>query len=167
MWWWEGKWWMESLANRPWSSLLHKFMRMSECCWEMLIFGKGVHALVRGCLHYPAGLEIAGRLGWETSRRNTSMLAVMVGDTSLAGHSKVPFPRIQSRSLWSLKLYVFVDASESVFAAASYFRVVNNGRIRCCLVNTKPKVAPLQSILKPRLNLQAATIGTWLMKTVV
>ncbi|XP_062703662.1 uncharacterized protein LOC134286107 [Aedes albopictus] len=82
---------------------------------------------------------------------------------------KIPrcyFPGYSQEAYESLELHVFVDASESAFAAAAYFRVVDNGTIRCCLVSAKTKVAPLQSIGIPRLELQAATIGTRLMKTV-
>lgn len=82
---------------------------------------------------------------------------------------KIPrcyFPDYSKATYESLELHVFVDASESAFAAAAYFRVVDNGRIRCCLVSAKTKVAPLQSIGIPRLELQAAMIGTRLMKTI-
>ncbi|XP_062557610.1 uncharacterized protein LOC134222475 [Armigeres subalbatus] len=66
----------------------------------------------------------------------------------------------------SLELHVFVDASESAYAAVAYFRIVDKGQVRCCLAGAKTKVAPLKQLSIPRLELQAATIGARLMKTI-
>ncbi|XP_062714411.1 uncharacterized protein LOC134291109 [Aedes albopictus] len=82
---------------------------------------------------------------------------------------KIPrcyFPGYSKEAYESLELHVFVDASESAYATVAYFRVVDNGEVRCCLVGAKTKVAPLKQLSIPRLELQAATIGTRLMKTV-
>ncbi|XP_062535245.1 uncharacterized protein LOC134204441 [Armigeres subalbatus] len=83
---------------------------------------------------------------------------------------KIPrcyFPGYEPRSLHSLELHVFVDASEEAYACAAYFRIVDRGQVRCTLVSAKTKVAPLHPIMSiPRLELQAAVIGVRLMKSV-
>ncbi|XP_062556700.1 uncharacterized protein LOC134221526 [Armigeres subalbatus] len=54
----------------------------------------------------------------------------------------------------------------AAYAAAAYFRIVDRGTVRCTLVASKTKVAPLKQLSVPRLELQAAVIGTRLMKTI-
>lgn len=82
---------------------------------------------------------------------------------------KIPrcyFPGYNPSSYRSLQLHIFVDASEQAFAACAYFRIVDQGRVRCCLVASKTKVAPLKLLSIPRLELMAAVIGARLKKTV-
>ncbi|XP_062703497.1 uncharacterized protein LOC134285955 [Aedes albopictus] len=84
-------------------------------------------------------------------------------------HVKIPrcyFPGYDHRSLQSLELHVFVDASEAAYASAAYFRIVDRGHVRCALVAAKTKVAPLKPMSVPRLELQAAVIGVRLMKSI-
>ncbi|XP_055603838.1 uncharacterized protein LOC129752068 [Uranotaenia lowii] len=66
-----------------------------------------------------------------------------------------------------VQLHIFVDASEDACAAVGYFRVPNNaGGYACALVAAKTKVAPLKHWSIPRLELQAAVMGTRLRKFV-
>ncbi|XP_062702166.1 uncharacterized protein LOC134285450 [Aedes albopictus] len=66
-----------------------------------------------------------------------------------------------------LQLHIFVDASETAYAAVAYFRIVDlDGMVRCALVSAKTKVAPLKPLSIPRLELQAAVLGTRLMRFV-
>ncbi|XP_062713617.1 uncharacterized protein LOC134290481 [Aedes albopictus] len=69
-------------------------------------------------------------------------------------------------SFRSLQLHIFVDASESAFACVAYFRIVDRGQPRCALVASKAKVAPLKPLSIPRLELQAAVIGSRIAKSV-
>ncbi|XP_055615175.1 uncharacterized protein LOC129761475 [Toxorhynchites rutilus septentrionalis] len=77
------------------------------------------------------------------------------------------FPDHEPVSYDSLELHVFVDASENAYACAAHFRIVDRGSMKCILVSSKSKVAPVKSLSIPRLELQAAVIGTRLGKTLV
>ncbi|XP_058456584.1 uncharacterized protein LOC131433979 [Malaya genurostris] len=66
-----------------------------------------------------------------------------------------------------LQLHVFVDASEVAYSAAVYFRLVNSDGVgECTLVSAKAKVAPLKPLSVPGMELQAAVLGSRLMKFV-
>ncbi|XP_062703974.1 uncharacterized protein LOC134286379 [Aedes albopictus] len=66
----------------------------------------------------------------------------------------------------TVELHTFVDASESGFAAVSYFRFEVDGYVECALIGSKTRVAPLKFVSIPRLELQAAVIGTRLAQSV-
>lgn len=80
--------------------------------------------------------------------------------------SRCYFPGYDRSSYDSLQLHIFVDASEESYAAVAYFRIIDKGEVRCSLVASKTKVAPLQSLSIPRLELMAALIGARLRKTI-
>lgn len=70
----------------------------------------------------------------------------------------------------SLELHVFVDASDSAYAAVAYFRFVyEDNKSRCSLVAGKSKVAPINPPVMsvPRLELQAAVLGARLSNSIV
>nr|CTR11689.1 polyprotein [Calliphora vicina] len=81
----------------------------------------------------------------------------------------VSIPRCYSLALqqnFIAELHTFVDASEDAYAAVSYFRIEYAGKVEIKFIAAKSKVAPLRPISVPRLELQAAVIGTRLMRTV-
>ena len=56
--------------------------------------------------------------------------------------------------------YHFADACKYAYGQASYLRIVDEtGRIHCCLVIGKSRVAPLKYITMPRMELVAATLS--------
>ncbi|XP_067625142.1 uncharacterized protein [Eurosta solidaginis] len=66
-----------------------------------------------------------------------------------------------------LQLHVFVDASETAFSAVAYWRAKNHyDEISVAFVSAKSKCAPLKPLTVPRLELQAAVLGTRLLQTV-
>ncbi|XP_055906876.1 uncharacterized protein LOC129942102 [Eupeodes corollae] len=74
--------------------------------------------------------------------------------------------KISFKENYSLQLHIFVDASEMAYSAVGYFRVTNNEAIECTLVGAKTKVAPLKMISIPRLELEAAVLGTKLARMI-
>ncbi|XP_065092537.1 uncharacterized protein LOC135713357 [Ochlerotatus camptorhynchus] len=66
----------------------------------------------------------------------------------------------------TVELHTFVDASELGYAAVCYFRFIEGDKISCSLVGSKSRVAPIKSLSIPRLELQAAVIGTRLARSV-
>ncbi|XP_055589749.1 uncharacterized protein LOC129741947 [Uranotaenia lowii] len=63
----------------------------------------------------------------------------------------------------TLQLHVFTDASELGYGCAAYFRVIEDGKVKCCLVMAKAKVASLKVQSIPRRELQAAVLGARMM----
>ncbi|XP_068139969.1 uncharacterized protein [Drosophila tropicalis] len=66
-----------------------------------------------------------------------------------------------------VQIHVFVDAGEDAYSAVAYFRIEQNNQILLSLVSAKSKVAPLQPLSIPRLELQAAVTGARLMKNII
>ncbi|XP_062710881.1 uncharacterized protein LOC134288963 [Aedes albopictus] len=66
----------------------------------------------------------------------------------------------------SIELHTFVDASEFGYCAVSYLRFEQGGQVDCVLVGAKTRVAPLKFVSIPRLELQAAVVGTRLAKSI-
>lgn len=68
----------------------------------------------------------------------------------------------------TLELHVFSDASESAYTAVLYWRAVTSDEeIGVSLIMAKAKVAPLKLTSIPRLELQAAVMGTRLADAVI
>lgn len=65
-----------------------------------------------------------------------------------------------------IQLHTFVDAGENGYAAVSYLRVKKNNNVTVTLIAAKSKVAPLKPLSIPKLELQAAILGTRLAKTI-
>ncbi|XP_062558178.1 uncharacterized protein LOC134223057 [Armigeres subalbatus] len=66
-----------------------------------------------------------------------------------------------------VQLHTFVDASEFGYAAVVYLRFVKLNQVECTIVSAKARVAPIRFISIPRLELQAAVIGSRLAETIV
>ncbi|XP_058456808.1 uncharacterized protein LOC131434170 [Malaya genurostris] len=77
------------------------------------------------------------------------------------------FKGVNSSMLKNVEAHLFVDASELACAAVLYLRFCSGGGPRCVLVAAKTKVSPLKPLSIPRLELQAAMIGTRLMDSVL
>ncbi|XP_055585092.1 uncharacterized protein LOC129737945 [Uranotaenia lowii] len=76
------------------------------------------------------------------------------------------FPNYAKDSYQTLQMHVFVDAGENAYSAVAYFRIVDCGQPRCVLVSSKARVAPLKPLSMPRLELEAAVIGSRLSKSI-
>ena len=74
--------------------------------------------------------------------------------------SKIRVPRcLQSREATSATLHVFVDASQSTYGAVVYMKSEHKKGNALSFVASKTKVAPLQSLSIPRLELMVAVLG--------
>ncbi|XP_058816702.1 uncharacterized protein LOC131679977 [Topomyia yanbarensis] len=76
------------------------------------------------------------------------------------------FTEATSETYASLQIHVFVDASESAYSCAVYFRIEGCEGPSMTLVAAKSKVAPLKMLTIPRLELQAAVLGSKLLQNV-
>ncbi|XP_062557436.1 uncharacterized protein LOC134222310 [Armigeres subalbatus] len=82
---------------------------------------------------------------------------------------KIPrsyFGSARTCEIEDLQLHVFTDASETAYGCVAYFRAAIRGEIQCALVMSRSKVAPLKLLSIPRLELQAALLGSRLARTV-
>lgn len=65
-----------------------------------------------------------------------------------------------------LEIHVFCDASEEAFASAAYLRMIFENEIQVVLISSKARVSPLKPLSIPRLELQAAVMGSRLLATI-
>ncbi|GFY64908.1 uncharacterized protein TNIN_215831 [Trichonephila inaurata madagascariensis] len=79
--------------------------------------------------------------------------------------SKIEIPRYVNVSKMS-ELHVFVDASKNAYAACVFVRSVTNNGVQVYLIRAKTKVALIKTILIPRLELLACSIGARLALSV-
>jgi hypothetical protein len=66
----------------------------------------------------------------------------------------------------NVQLHIFVDASEKAFAAVSYLRVETGTQVEVSIMDGKVRVAPLKKLTVPRLELQAALMGSRMSETI-
>lgn len=76
-------------------------------------------------------------------------------------------PRCIRHSAHEGELHIFTDASETAYACAVYWRQeTNEGQFDVVLLAAKARVTPLKPISIPRLELQAALLGTRMARSV-
>lgn len=66
----------------------------------------------------------------------------------------------------AVQVHVFVDAGEKAYAAAAYVRTRCNENVQVMLICAKSRVAPLKALSIPRLELEAAVLGTRLANSI-
>ncbi|XP_055522525.1 uncharacterized protein LOC129716715 [Wyeomyia smithii] len=67
----------------------------------------------------------------------------------------------------SIEIHIFTDASENAYGSVAYLRAVFKGEVRCCLVMSRAKVAPLKRQSIPRLEFMAAVLGARMSQTIL
>jgi len=79
------------------------------------------------------------------------------GELTMLSNINVPRCLHSNRDVTSITLHVFVDASQSAYGTVTYLRSeYENGDISVKFVTFKTKVAHLQSVSVPQLELMAA-----------
>ncbi|XP_055944433.1 uncharacterized protein LOC129975391 [Argiope bruennichi] len=84
--------------------------------------------------------------------------------------SDIQIPRCvqaSSKDISNCTIHTFVDGSKDAYAAVTFLRIENNGRIELFLLAAKSRVAPLRGTTIPRMELLAAVIGARLANSVV
>lgn len=79
---------------------------------------------------------------------------------------RIPRCYSYAKNIIRRELHVFGDASANAFAAVIYLRTIHDKGIDVTIVAGKSKVAPTKIMSIPRLELQAAVLGTRLSDTV-
>ena len=101
-------------------------------------------------------------LDWDDLLPEQISVKIMSWFAELPMLPKIRVPRcLQLREeVTSATLHAFVDASENAYGAVVYMRSEYRERnVLLSLVASKTKVAPLQSLSIPRLELMAAVLG--------
>ncbi|XP_058817368.1 uncharacterized protein LOC131680673 [Topomyia yanbarensis] len=112
-------------------------------------------------------------VGWDEKISGNLLDKWRVWLRVLPGVQSVAVPRCYrkhtsaSDETTTIELHTFVDASESGYAAVSYFRFEEGDEIECAIAGAKTRVAPLKFVTIPRLELQAAVLGARLAKSIV
>ncbi|XP_058464326.1 uncharacterized protein LOC131438350 [Malaya genurostris] len=95
---------------------------------------------------------------WNDPIDDESFEKLIKWTTMLTEVAKIQIPRsyfgdAESNQMENLQLHIFTDASETAYGCVAYFRVEVNGEVRCALVMSRSKVAPLKMLTIPRLEL--------------
>lgn len=100
------------------------------------------------------------KIDWDSKISDSSHLKWQEWLTMLHKIEDVNLPRCYHPNFCngSTELHVFVDGSESAYAAAVYARVEAGG-VKCILLSAKTKVCPLKGLTVPRMELNAAVLG--------
>ncbi|XP_058122772.1 uncharacterized protein LOC131293707 [Anopheles ziemanni] len=110
-------------------------------------------------------------LGWDQEIIGTISEKWSMWVTYLPEALKVSIPRCYrnttSASVQHVQLHVFCDASEYAMATVAYFRFKEGDTIECALIGSKTRVAPIKFASIPRLELQAALIGSRFSATIL
>lgn len=75
--------------------------------------------------------------------------------------------KINGTNQHKVELHIFVDGSELAYSTAAYFRIEDQNGADCKLIGGKTKVAPLKPLSIPRMELQAAVLGTRFKKSII
>ncbi|XP_072934920.1 uncharacterized protein [Epargyreus clarus] len=109
-------------------------------------------------------------IGWDESLPHVQATAFAEWQADLKCIADLRVPRCYDTrdSIVNRQLHVFCNASEQAYAAVAYWRFRDaSGNVKLALVAGKAKVAPLKAQSIPRMELQAAVIGSRLATDVM
>lgn len=109
------------------------------------------------------------QLDWDTKLPEHLLNPWLKFRSTMKEVEKLTIPRwIGTAQSFPFELIGFADASNNAYAAAIYYKVVDErGIIKCGLLTSKARVAPIKRMTVPRLELQAALLTTQLMETTI
>lgn len=130
--------------------------------------GMLAHVLIRGRIIMQNIWKSA--IGWDDELTSAQVVLwrTFIGD--LADIHRVQVPRCYSTMFSTannVQLHIFCDASEQAYCAVAYFRIESESAVDTAFVVAKARVAPVKTCTIPRLELQAALIGSRLATTIV
>lgn len=97
--------------------------------------------------------------GWDEPLDSNHVLHWTKIDSDLTNLNNVRIPRWTNYRCHSVaEIHGFADASERAYAAAVYLRVSHEGECKVSLLTAKTKVAPLEQVSLPRLELCAGVL---------
>jgi len=111
----------------------------------------------------------ASGIGWDDQLTQNQAEKWNFWISELKGLSVVQVPRCYSLLIpnaESIDLHVFCDASEQAFAAVAFLRILKGSKVELGFVGSKTRVAPVRQISIPRLELQAAVLGSRMAKAI-
>lgn len=112
---------------------------------------------------WASGVECDEQVGEDLSQKATQWFDELSALASL----KIPRCLRNLTTVNEKTIHTFVDSSQEAYGAACYVRhLYKDGTLNCRLVASKSRVAPLQAVSIPRLELMAAVAGLKLVQTV-
>lgn len=111
----------------------------------------------------------AAGIGWDTLIDGPLYheWQLWISGFELLNRLRVPRSYFQHTVNGPVQLHVFVDASTVAYACVAYFTACGPDGMEVALVAAKGKVAPIKVLSVPRLELNAAVLGTRLAESVI
>lgn len=100
--------------------------------------------------------------GWDSpvDRETQEKWKIWLQELSRVERVKIPRWYSTEISKTTVEMHTFCDAAETAFATAIYFRIVSEKEVKVVLVTAKARVAPVKPLSIPKLELQAALLGS-------
>lgn len=130
--------------------------------------GMIAHILVKGRLIMQRIWR--SEIGWDDEITTDQYELWQIWLQKLSMIERIEIPRCYSLlfpAANDVQLHIFCDASEEAYCAVAYWRIRCNDAIETAFIVAKARVVPLKPTTIPRLELQAALIGSRLAATIV
>ena len=107
---------------------------------------------------------------WDEDLDESTLQDINLWVSELPEINKIRIPRCltSKKEFKQTQLHVFVDASENAMAAVAYLRKsIDNNNIEVFFISSKTKIAPIQTMSIPRLELMAAELGVSMKEQII
>ena len=102
-------------------------------------------------------------LAWDDSLPKEKIKSIQTWIDNYMCSRPIEIPRCLTLDVATRKAYelhVFTDASQLAYGAVAYARIISENGVSCSFLMSKAKVAPIKQLSIPKLELQAAVLGT-------